>query len=152
MPGVPGIYVHSLFGSRNDLEAVNRTGRNRSINRSQLDVESLLQQLENAESLRSMVFAAMSKLLTARKENSAFQPYGEFSFPEFDGRVFSVLRVDPECGRRVLCLTNVCAKTVPVPASVLAGPARDLLTGADVPAGKFELAGFATSWLELPGS
>ena len=36
--GVPGIYFHSLIGSRNDLRGVHRTGRWRSINREKLVV------------------------------------------------------------------------------------------------------------------
>src|SRR5690606_36235726 len=33
LAGVPGIYIHSLLGSRNDIEGMHATGRARSINR-----------------------------------------------------------------------------------------------------------------------
>ena len=37
LAGVPGIYFHSLFGSRGWLEGVKETGRNRTINRQKCD-------------------------------------------------------------------------------------------------------------------
>ncbi|MCJ7626470.1 MAG: sugar phosphorylase, partial [Anaerolineaceae bacterium] len=39
--GLPGIYVHSLFGSRNWLEGVKQTGRSRTINRYKFDADEL---------------------------------------------------------------------------------------------------------------
>ena len=39
--GVPGIYIHDLLGSRNDVKAVEATGINRMINRERLSVEEL---------------------------------------------------------------------------------------------------------------
>ena len=41
MPGVPGIYFHSLVGSRNYHEAVRKTRINRSINRDKLNYDNL---------------------------------------------------------------------------------------------------------------
>ena len=39
--GVPGIYFHSLFGSRGWIEGVKQTGRNRTINREKLQFDKL---------------------------------------------------------------------------------------------------------------
>ncbi|MFO8150545.1 MAG: sugar phosphorylase, partial [Trueperaceae bacterium] len=41
LPGVPGVYVHSLLGSRNDAEALAATGRARSINRGRFQLAAL---------------------------------------------------------------------------------------------------------------
>ena len=41
LAGVPGIYVHSLFGSRNWHEGVAQTGRNRTINRRKFERREL---------------------------------------------------------------------------------------------------------------
>ncbi|MEP7291918.1 MAG: sugar phosphorylase, partial [Chloroflexota bacterium] len=56
MVGVPGIYLHSLFGSRNFREGVQMTGRNRTINREKLNADDLLDQLSDESSLRHRVF------------------------------------------------------------------------------------------------
>ncbi len=150
MPGVPAIYVHSLFGSRNDLAEVKRTGQKRSINRSKLDLVELSQQLADKASLRSMVFAQMSKFLKARKNEPAFDPYGTFSFPVFDDRLFSVLRAGND--HRTLCLTNVSADTVLIRPGFSAASARDLITGADVHLNEISIPAYATLWLNLHGS
>ncbi|MGE9291857.1 MAG: sugar phosphorylase, partial [Puniceicoccales bacterium] len=65
--GMPGIYIHSLLGSRNDLEGVRNTGRARSINRKQLNLEELYCELDDPASLRSRVFAGYTRLLALRK-------------------------------------------------------------------------------------
>ena len=41
LAGVPGIYFHSLFGSRNDREAALQSGINRRINRQKLTLAEL---------------------------------------------------------------------------------------------------------------
>ena len=57
LPGLPGIYFHSLFGSRNDLDGAKRTGRARSINRQKLSLSELRAELEDTHSERHQVFA-----------------------------------------------------------------------------------------------
>ena len=52
MPGVPGIYFHSLVGSRNDLEGVKVTQRNRTINREKFDFHKLQEELQQPDSPR----------------------------------------------------------------------------------------------------
>lgn len=151
MPGIPAIYIHSLLGSRNDLEAVDRTGRKRSINRARLDVETLIGELADEESLRSRALTGICGLLRVRRSESAFDPYGAFSFPEYDERVFSVLRGNPEFERQVLCLINVSATEVSVRPDIVAMPAPDLLSGALVQPGEVDLPGYGMLWLDLSG-
>ena len=47
--GIPGIYIHSLLGSRNDYDGVEASGRARSINREQLHIGRLQAELAFAE-------------------------------------------------------------------------------------------------------
>ncbi len=56
MIGVPGIYFHSLFGSRGWPEGVAQTGRNRTINRQKLALPALEAELADPRSLRAQVF------------------------------------------------------------------------------------------------
>ena len=74
MLGIPGLYIHSLLGSRNDLAGVARTGRARSINREQLPLAALLPQLHDPTTLRGQVFAALCRLLRLRAHQPAFHP------------------------------------------------------------------------------
>jgi len=72
--GVPGIYVHSLLGSRSWQEGVERTGRNRTINRQKFERAALEAELADQDSLRWRVFAAYRDLLRARASEPAFHP------------------------------------------------------------------------------
>ncbi len=151
MPGVPAIYIHSLLASRNDLEAVERTGHNRSINRSKLDIGALDDQLDEPMSLRSKVFSEMLRLLRTRCGEPAFDPYGTFAFPDIDPRVFSIVREDPGAGRRVLCLANVSGETVTISPESGTPSARDLLTDSLVAMNEISLPGYGILWLDLSG-
>ena len=72
--GVPGIYFHSLFGSRNYHKGVKQTGRLRSINREKLEYDQLIDELENDSSIRHKVFNKYKKLLEIRSQQQAFSP------------------------------------------------------------------------------
>jgi len=81
--GVPGIYIHSLFGSRNDEKGVEmamgeRGGGNmnniyRRINRERLDFERVGVELDSGR--RKLVLDGFKKMLKVRSENSDFGPY-----------------------------------------------------------------------------
>ena len=75
--GVPGIYFHSLFGSRGWVEGVKQTGHNRTINRQKCQLNILQSELADENSLRSKVFRCYRQLLLARNNTSAFHPHGE---------------------------------------------------------------------------
>ena len=107
LAGVPGIYFHSLFGSRNDREAALRTGINRRINRQKLPLEDLEAGLADPRSLRACVFGRYRTLLKARRSHAAFNPQAEQRVFEGDGRVFAVLRAATSGRAWVLCLHNV---------------------------------------------
>src|SRR5215213_3063097 len=74
--GVPGVYFHSLFGSRGWREGVDLSGRNRSINRQKFDFASFERELTDESSLRCQVFRRYAQLLRARSSSAAFHPHG----------------------------------------------------------------------------
>src|SRR5690606_27846364 len=74
--GVPGIYFHSIFGSRNWKKGVEQTGHNRTINRQKCLFDELQKELNNKNSLRAKVFKQYSALLKARRNSPAFHPHG----------------------------------------------------------------------------
>ncbi|NKQ34543.1 MAG: DUF3459 domain-containing protein [Chloroflexi bacterium] len=105
--GVPGIYFHSLFGSRNWREGVEMTGQKRAINRQKLQRGQLEQELADPHSLRHHVFASYQKLLAARTADPAFHPNGGQEVVACDTAVFALWRISPDGRSRVLCLQNV---------------------------------------------
>ena len=76
LKGVPGIYFHSILGSRSWKEGVAKSGRFRSINRQKLDRSTLELELRNQNSLRSKVFEGYCRLLRERINRPAFHPSG----------------------------------------------------------------------------
>lgn len=117
--GVPGVYIHSLLGSQNDLKGVEETGRYRSINREKLDREALETQL-NGDTLRNKVFSQMKELIQARREQAAFHPNAGQEVIRFDDRLFSIKRTSA-AGEELLALVNVTGESVEtaLPAALL---------------------------------
>lgn len=93
LKGIPGIYIHSLLGSRNYLKGVEASGINRMINREKLDEGSVYAALSQADSLRSQVLDGYLRLLKKRKEIPAFHPSGEKEVIDFiDKRLLVIER------------------------------------------------------------
>jgi glucosylglycerate phosphorylase len=114
LPGVPGIYFHSLFGSQSWPEGVAATGRNRTINREKLDRDRLEQELADTTSLRHQVFYPYLDLLQKRSQTAAFHPNGSHKVMFYDEAVFALLRQAPQEGTAVLCLHNVANHSLPL--------------------------------------
>lgn len=131
MMGIPGIYIHSLLGSRNDLEGVKRTGRARSINRAQLQVEELEAELDQPDSLRHRALAGITRLLEIRSQHSAFHPDARQEVLSLHPGVFAFRRVHPKTGETVLALHNVSPLVVeaPLPHDDSTATMTDLLSG-----------------------
>lgn len=112
--GLPGIYFHSLFGSRGWLEGVVLTGRNRTINRQKLQRSVVEQELDDPDGLRQKVFTRLAHLIRLRAEQPAFHPFGKQQVVELAPAIFGVLRVSPDGANHVLCLHNVTMEEVPI--------------------------------------
>ena len=154
LAGVPGIYVHSLLGSRSWQEGVAQTGQNRSINRQKLDRTGVERELADSRSLRHQVFSAYRRLLRARASNLAFHPYGSQQVFRWHQSILALLRTAPDGSSRVLCLHNVSDRAVtfrPHVTDLPNGGWRDLLNGQPLSASELEtltLPPYAVRWLE----
>lgn len=105
--GVPGIYFHSLFGSRNWKEGAKGTGRYRTINREKLQREHLERELTDPDSLRYHIFNGFHHMLKVRKTNPAFHPWGGQRILSVEKSIFALLRTSLDRKTRTLCLHNV---------------------------------------------
>ncbi|HSM57085.1 MAG TPA: alpha-amylase family glycosyl hydrolase [Candidatus Sulfomarinibacteraceae bacterium] len=106
--GVPGIYFHSLFGSRNWREGVARTGQKRAINRQKLQRDQLQRELQGG--LRRRVFGGYRRLLRVRTTEMAFHPYGQQRVLDLHPAVLAVERARGLA--KVLCLHNVSREAI----------------------------------------
>lgn len=150
--GVPGIYFHSLFGSRNDPDGVSQTGSLRAINREKLQRKTLEAELARPHSLRSRIFSGYARLLQARARQPAFDPYGEQQVLDLGSPVFALIRRTPGTGERILCLHEVSGKaghvSIPLAEAPQASP-KDILTGEVVSLERCELTPYQVRWIQL---
>jgi sucrose phosphorylase len=114
--GVPGIYLSSFFGSRNDLEAVKKDGMARSINRAAFREDWLFEQFGDPLSVPSRIISQLTRLLELRSRQKAFHPATPQRALHLDPRVFSIVRA-PEMGNSILCLVNVTGSEIPLTVS-----------------------------------
>ena len=113
LAGVPGIYVHSLLGSRNCLDCLAETGRARSINREKFALAQLEEELNDPDSLKSRVLTGYHHLLDVRRRQSSFHPAAQQLVLKAGAEVFIVLRI-AEDGSSLICITNVTASPLEI--------------------------------------
>ena len=145
--GMPGIYFHSLFGSRGWMEGVKQTGRNRTTNREKCDLGTLHNELADKNSLRSKVFARYRQLLSARRNSPAFHPHGTQKIFDFHPSVFAVERISPDGTARVLCLHNVSVEQITFSTSYKS--VTDLITGQSIRVSNITLQPYQVLWMKL---
>ena len=124
LAGVPAVYIHSLLGSRNYGEGVERSGHNRTINREKLDADSVEKALGNANSFRAKIFDGYTALLKKRVAQAAFHPNAAQAAVDMgNNQIFGLRRGDD-----LLCLFNVSGSEQTVETTV--ETRLDLISGA----------------------
>jgi glycosidase len=139
LAGMPGIYFHSLFGSRNDREGAEASGIPRRINRQKLAVTELNSALSDPGTLRYKVFIRYKQLLEVRRGQPAFHPCGTQEIFDTDPGIFALLRTELTGKQCVLCLHNVSNRAARFEAVAPKLPANH--RGEDLLSGQFYLTG-----------
>ena len=93
LPGLPGIYIHSILGTENDKTGVEESGIYRRINRAKLDYASLLNDLNDESSLRHRVFTNYKKILDVRKKYAWFNPFLPFTSEVLNNKVIVIKKI-----------------------------------------------------------
>ena len=110
--GVPGIYLHSLIGTENDIQAVMATESKRDINRRVLDYEAIQKALADPFSKIARINRELGRLITLRTKQPAFHPNASQRVLDLSPQVFSVLRIAPDKSQLILALINVTDKVI----------------------------------------
>jgi len=151
LAGVPGIYIHSLLGSRNYKDGVKRTGIRRTINREKLNVDSVTSLLEAQDSLRHAVYRGYSKLLKARTSDLAFHPNSIQQVLDVGDGVFGLKRMSQD-GKDVLyALHNLTQQQQEISLGESnAQDLIDLLSGAECSSDDpIILSGYSVCWFKV---
>ncbi len=107
LQGVPGVYLHSFFGTKNDVDAVSSPATKRDINRKTLDYNTLIKAIEDPETLTSKIIHKLSSIISIRTKQSAFHPNGAQDILKLQPEIFAVLRTSPDKLQHILSLINV---------------------------------------------
>jgi sucrose phosphorylase len=151
--GIPGLYIHSLLGSRNYTEGVEKTGRARTINREQLSMDMLAAALADPNSLHALVFSQIKRLLQVRSTQSAFHPDADQEIPDQGPRFFMVRRINQQTGKIIVALHNVTngKQTVSTSSFRLGNNCQDILTNESFDS-SVSLAPYQFRWLKSSDS
>ena len=114
MPGVPGIYFHSMVGSQNYKDGVKHSGINRTINREKYNINWLEKELSTLGSLAKTIFDSYKRMISIRINEEAFNPFGEFNFLSLDDRVFTIDKFNIKKTTRILALNNYSNEKVTI--------------------------------------
>jgi sucrose phosphorylase len=158
LAGLPGIYFHSLFGSRGWPEGVPLSGMKRSLNRQKFAAGEFERELSDSNSVRHLVFNRLARLLRARSAHPAFDPHGEQHVFDAGSGVFALQR-GPRGAGGVVCLQNVSGEGQSLNLDLgemfgaASGNLHDTITGrALLPRnGHLALGPYQTLWLTPAG-
>jgi sucrose phosphorylase len=107
LEGIPGIYIHSLFGTHNDYERVENSGHYRAINRHQWDFNELSALLADATSQHAEIFSRLKSLLAIRRRQPAFHPNAVQYTLHLGPGIFGFWRASMDQQQSIFCISNV---------------------------------------------
>lgn len=139
LAGVPGIYFHSLFGSRGWPEGVDQLGHKRAINRQKFERAEVERDLRDPSARRAQVFQRLKRLLHIRASVAAFEAHRPQRVIELAQAIFALERGP------VLCLHNVSAQ--PQPVELPPGTWGELISGQRLAASPRQLQPYQILWL-----
>ncbi|MGX9416234.1 alpha-amylase family glycosyl hydrolase [Vibrio sp. RC27] len=142
MAGVPGIYIHSLLGSTNDLKGLDILGYNRAINREKLNLSTLQTELDDSSTQRHQVLSRFKLLLTLRRGQPAFSPSASQRVEKVDSRLITFVR-----NEEILVAINISDQSVLFDTNeALPDVRKDLITNRSVQR-KVSLEPYQVMWL-----
>ena len=108
--GLPGLYIHSLFGTKNNYESLKKTKLNRSINRSSYYYEHLKNILNKTDSHGYKIFRNILNLIDIRKKQIAFHPNATQYTLNLGNNFFGIWRQSINKNQSIFAIYNVTNK------------------------------------------
>lgn len=144
LQGVPGIYIHSLLGSRNDYYGKTVSRIPRRINRERLEISYIEKQLSE-DTNRRRIYTELIKRLRIRNMESAFSPLAEQKVIKIRPEVLYLRRENNETKELIHVIINVSSKRVFVKNQEVEG--IDLLSGKEIK-GEIYLEPWECVWIK----
>ena len=107
LEGVPAIYVHSFFATENDYEGLAKTEHNRDINRHQWQESELNALLKDETTVHHEVLSGLNRLISLRKQQSAFHPNATQFTLHLDDSLFGFWRQSLMRHQSIFVINNV---------------------------------------------
>ncbi|WP_375177758.1 sugar phosphorylase [Marinobacter mobilis] len=107
LEGIPAFYIHSMIGTENDYDRMEHTGRLRSINRAQWNIEDLEARLADPLSHHSKVCGELKRLIGIRRKQPAFHPNATQFTLHLGLQVFGFWRQSVRRDQSIFCIYNI---------------------------------------------
>ena len=154
LEGIPGIYIHSMLGTRNDQDKVKHTQQNRSINRHRWNYDKLSHLLDSDHNEHHKVLTRMLALIEIRKQQPAFHPNATQYVLHLGSQLFGFWRQSLDRKQSIFCISNIGTTAISLRLSelnlIVTNTWFDLLSDTtiikDVGA-EMELAPYQSIWL-----
>lgn len=153
LEGIPGIYIHSLLGTRNDYERVENTGHYRAINRHQWDFNALNSVLTAQRDHHFAVFSRLKSLLAIRRRQAAFHPNAPQYTLHLGTAIFGFWRESIDQQQNIFCISNMTNETQSIALSDInlidTQEWQDLISAVryDSRDGELTLQPYQTAWI-----
>ena len=108
--GLPAFYIHSLFGTKNNLNLYKKTKINRAVNRSTYNYEYVKKMLKRNDTHIFKIFTNMMKLIDIRKKQIAFHPNATQYTLNLGNSFFGIWRQSIDRKQSIFAIYNVTNK------------------------------------------
>ncbi len=153
LEGIPAFYIHSLLGTHNDHEGVEKLGHNRAINRRRWHYPEILSLLEDPGSSHVRVFEAMKRLIGIRILQPAFHPNATQFTLQLGEALFGFWRQSTDRTQSIFAIHNLTDQPVSISAlslNLIDGENwKDLLSDETIDRfeGEIEFAPYQCRWI-----
>ncbi|ABM04319.1 sucrose phosphorylase [Psychromonas ingrahamii 37] len=153
LEGIPGIYIHSLLGTRNDYEKLENTQHNRAINRHRWDYNTLKEKLSGHPDHHKNVLSELKHLINIRIKQKAFHPNATQFTLHLREQLFGFWRQSQDRAQSIFCISNVSKNTLDLSLSelnlIITESWYELITGAKIAPGQetVSLLPYQTLWI-----
>lgn len=136
LEGIPAFYIHSLLGTQNDHEGVEKAGHNRAVNRRRWHYPEITELLDDNDTHHARVFSAMKRLIGIRISQPAFHPNATQFTLQLGNDLFGFWRQSMDRTQSIFAIHNLTNKPISISGlslNLIGGESwSDLLSGEGI--------------------